>query len=120
MTREGPPPPPPPGTRNKLMPDAVAGRVYRAHQAFYDKLVGEILGEVFRFVGSADATELVDTTGDASSNGTAAAGADYTAGSGTLAFAPGASPFREKRIYIPLTSQLTPDFTLIRLRTITI
>jgi hypothetical protein len=42
VTREAPPPPPPPGTRNKLMPDAVAGRVYRAHQAFYDKLQQDV------------------------------------------------------------------------------
>ena len=32
------PPPPPPGQRPKLMPPAVAMRVYREHQAFYDKL----------------------------------------------------------------------------------
>jgi hypothetical protein len=33
-----PPPPPPPGQRVKLMPAAIAMRVYREHQAFYDKL----------------------------------------------------------------------------------
>ncbi len=38
VTRELPPPPPPPGQRVKLMPDAVARRVYTEHQAFYDKL----------------------------------------------------------------------------------
>lgn len=38
VTRELPPPPPPPGQRVKLMPDAVARRVYAEHQAFYDKL----------------------------------------------------------------------------------
>src|SRR6187431_793212 len=38
VTREIPPPPPPPGMRAKLMPDAVAMRVYRDHQAFYDKI----------------------------------------------------------------------------------
>jgi len=38
VTRELPPPPPPPGTRTKMMPDAVAMRVYREHQDFYDKL----------------------------------------------------------------------------------
>ncbi len=32
------PPPPPPGMRPKLMPPAVARRVYNEHQAFYDKL----------------------------------------------------------------------------------
>jgi hypothetical protein len=38
VTRELPPPPPPPGQRPKLMPDAVARRVYDAHKSFYDKL----------------------------------------------------------------------------------
>jgi hypothetical protein len=38
VTRELPPPPPPPGQRPKLMPDAVARRVYEAHRAFYDQL----------------------------------------------------------------------------------
>ena len=38
VTRDRPPPPPPPGQRVKLMPAAVAMRVYREHQAFYDKL----------------------------------------------------------------------------------
>ena len=38
VTRARTPPPPPPGQRAKLMPDAVAARVYGAHQAFYDKL----------------------------------------------------------------------------------
>jgi len=33
-----PPPPPPPGQRIKPMPAAVAMRVYREHQAFYDQL----------------------------------------------------------------------------------
>ena len=33
-----PPAPPPPGQRVKLMPAAVAMRVYREHQAFYDRL----------------------------------------------------------------------------------
>jgi hypothetical protein len=33
-----PPPPPPPGFRIKLMPAAIAMRVYREHQAFYDQL----------------------------------------------------------------------------------
>ena len=32
------PPPPPPGYRIKLMPAAVAMRVYREHQSFYDQL----------------------------------------------------------------------------------
>ena len=38
VTRERPPPPPPPGQRAKLMPAAVAMRVYGEHKAFYDKL----------------------------------------------------------------------------------
>lgn len=38
VTREVRPPPPPPGQRVKLMPDAVALRVYNKHQPFYDKL----------------------------------------------------------------------------------
>jgi hypothetical protein len=42
VTREGPPPPPPPGLRPKLMPDAVARRVYGLHQAFYDKIQRDV------------------------------------------------------------------------------
>jgi hypothetical protein len=42
VTRELPPPPPPPGQRAKLMPDAVARRVYAEHQAFYDKLQRDV------------------------------------------------------------------------------
>jgi hypothetical protein len=38
VTRDRPPPPPPPGQRAKLMPAPIAMRVYREHQAFYDKL----------------------------------------------------------------------------------
>ena len=38
VTRERTPLTPPPGQRAKLMPDAVARRVYAAHQAMYDKL----------------------------------------------------------------------------------
>ena len=38
VTRDRPPPPPPPGQRAKLMPAAVAMRVYGEHKAFYDKL----------------------------------------------------------------------------------
>ncbi len=43
VTRELPPPPPPPGQRAKLMPDAVAMRVYREHTSFYDKLQADVL-----------------------------------------------------------------------------
>ncbi|WP_296447873.1 caspase family protein [Rhodoferax sp. UBA5149] len=42
VTRGMPPPPPPPGQRVKLMPEAVAMRVYGAHQAFYDKLQRDV------------------------------------------------------------------------------
>ena len=45
VTRELPPPPPPPGQRVKLMPDAVARRVYAEHQAFYDKLQLDVAKE---------------------------------------------------------------------------
>ncbi len=38
VTRARVPPPPPPGQRARLMPDAVAMRVYGAHQAQYDAL----------------------------------------------------------------------------------
>ena len=42
VTRDRMPPPPPPGQRARLMPDAVARRVYQEHQAFYDKLQVEV------------------------------------------------------------------------------
>ncbi|MES3014165.1 MAG: caspase family protein [Pseudomonadota bacterium] len=42
VTREIAPPPPPPNQRPKLMPDAVARRVYAEHQAFYDKLQADV------------------------------------------------------------------------------
>ena len=42
VTREVRPPPPPPGQREKLMPDAVALRVYSKHQVFYDKLQADV------------------------------------------------------------------------------
>ena len=42
VTREIAPPPPPPGQRVKLMPAAVAMRVYAEHKAFYDKLQAEV------------------------------------------------------------------------------
>lgn len=38
VTRDLPPAPPPPGQRPKLMPDAVARRVYAEHKQFYDQL----------------------------------------------------------------------------------
>jgi hypothetical protein len=42
VTRDRNPPPPPPGQRPKLLPPAVANRVYAAHQAFYDKLQKDV------------------------------------------------------------------------------
>ncbi|MEP7099376.1 MAG: caspase family protein, partial [Burkholderiales bacterium] len=42
ITRDLPPPPPPPDQRIKLMPDAVARRVYDEHKAFYDKLQADV------------------------------------------------------------------------------
>ncbi len=42
VTRERTPPPPPPGQRPKLMPEAVALRVYDAHKAMYDKLQADV------------------------------------------------------------------------------
>ena len=43
VTRDLAPPPPPPGQRVKLMPDAVARRVYGEHQVFYDKLQFDVI-----------------------------------------------------------------------------
>ena len=42
VTRDLPPPPPPPDQRIKLMPEAVARRVYDEHKAFYDKLQADV------------------------------------------------------------------------------
>ncbi len=42
VTRDRNPPPPPPGQRPKIMPPAVANRVYAAHQTFYDKLQQDV------------------------------------------------------------------------------
>lgn len=42
VTRDFPPPPPSPGQRPRLMPEAVARRVYTAQQAFYDKLQADV------------------------------------------------------------------------------
>ena len=42
VTRNFPPPPPPAGQRPRLMPAAVAMRVYAEHQAFYDKLQTDV------------------------------------------------------------------------------
>ncbi|OYU27771.1 MAG: peptidase C14 [Burkholderiales bacterium PBB2] len=43
VTRAFPAPPPPPDQRPKLMPEEVANRVYREHQAFYDKLQDDVM-----------------------------------------------------------------------------
>jgi hypothetical protein len=45
VTREGRPPQPPPGQRSKLMPEAVARRVYDENKAFYDKLQADVAKE---------------------------------------------------------------------------
>lgn len=42
VTRARTPPTPPPGQRLKLMPDAVALRVYAKHNGFYDKLQADV------------------------------------------------------------------------------
>ena len=54
VTREVRPAPPPPGQRVKLMPDAVALRVYTAHQAFYDKLQADVGKAAGRFIVDPD------------------------------------------------------------------
>ena len=45
VTRELPPPPPPPGQRARLMPLAVAMRVYAEHRKFYDGLQAQVAKE---------------------------------------------------------------------------
>ena len=71
VTRDLPPPPPPPDQRAKLMPAAVAMRVYREHKAFYDKLQADVAqaarkdavvdpdAALARVGAAASATELV-------------------------------------------------------------
>ena len=70
VTRQIVLPPPPTGQRSKLMPEAVARRVYAEHQAFYDKLQAEVATaarEAFtdpdealaQLGGAAEATALV-------------------------------------------------------------
>ena len=80
VTRARTPPPPPPGQRAKLMPDAVATRVYGAHQAFYDKLQAEVARE------AAAARKVVDP--DAALAQVAVAGAAATATTLVGAFKP--------------------------------
>ncbi len=55
VTRELPPPPPPPGQRARLMPDAVARRVYALHKAFYDKLQDDVAREAKKLYVDPDA-----------------------------------------------------------------
>ena len=55
ITRELPPPPPPPGQRAKLLPDAVARRVYLEHQAFYDKLQKDVVSAAGKAMVDPDA-----------------------------------------------------------------
>lgn len=55
VTRARTPPAPPPGQRAKLMPDAVAMRVYAAHQALYDKLQADVARNARKLVADPDA-----------------------------------------------------------------
>ena len=67
VTREIAPPPPPPGQRIKLMPDAVARRVYDEHQAFYDKLQADVAAAARKaFVDPDAALALVGAAAEAS------------------------------------------------------
>jgi len=67
VTRAGPPPPPSPGQRPKLMPPAVAMRVYRDHQAFYDRLQAETAKEAKARAGAIDPDVALSQVGAASS-----------------------------------------------------
>ncbi|MEO8278620.1 MAG: caspase family protein [Ideonella sp.] len=61
------PPPPPPGMRPKLMPPAVARRVYDDHQDFYDKLQREVAEQAGEAGVDPDAAlTLVGAAGNAS------------------------------------------------------
>lgn len=55
VTRARTPPAPPPGQRAKLMPDAVAMRVYAAHQALYDKLQADVARNARKLAADPDA-----------------------------------------------------------------
>jgi len=57
VTRELPPPPPPPGRRIKLMPDAVAMRVYAEHRKFYDGLQAAVAKDAAKARGRKDAAD---------------------------------------------------------------
>jgi len=67
VTRAGPPPPAPPGQRPKLMPPAVAMRVYRDHQAFYDRLQADVAKEAQSRKVAVDPDVAVSQVGAASS-----------------------------------------------------
>jgi len=66
VTRELPPPAPPPGMRAKMMPDAVAMRVYREHQAFYDQIKDEARAAGGAAIDPDSALAQVATTSQAS------------------------------------------------------
>jgi metacaspase-1 len=55
VTRELPPPSPPPGQRARLMPAAVAMRVYAEHSKFYDGLQERVAKEAAKARGKAPA-----------------------------------------------------------------
>ena len=61
------PPPPPPGMRPKLMPPAVARRVYDDHQDFYDQLQREVAEQAGKtYVDPDSALALVGAAANAS------------------------------------------------------
>jgi hypothetical protein len=53
VTRELPPPAPPPGQRARLMPAAVAMRVYAGHKPFYDGLQAQVAKDAAKARGKA-------------------------------------------------------------------
>jgi hypothetical protein len=59
VTRAYPPPEPPPGQRAKLMPDAVAMRVYAEHKPFYDKLQADVARQARKTAVDPDAALAV-------------------------------------------------------------
>ncbi len=74
VTRELPPPPPPTGQRAKLMPDAVARRVYGEHQAFYDKLQQDVAQAAGKAIVDPDAALAALTQVGAAAHATALVG----------------------------------------------
>ena len=79
VTRELPPPPPPPGQRVKLMPDAVARRVYGEHQAFYDKLQQDVTAAAGKASVDPDAALAALTQVGAAAHATALVGSFHPA-----------------------------------------